>query len=110
MDVALDANEFLSDPRMEGVRFQSLLNYLRKTGSGLIIPKIVWDEVVARYPERIAVPYSKAVSHVNTLRNLALSMKVPSIPSLNPDKETRALRRKMRRPSSHVRSKILNNF
>ena len=54
MDVALDTNEFLSDPPMQGVRFQTLLAYLRKTQSRLLIPKIVWDELIARYPERVS--------------------------------------------------------
>ena len=44
MDVTLDANIYLSDPRMEGVAFKSLLDYLRKTQSTLIIPRLVRDE------------------------------------------------------------------
>lgn len=110
MDVALDANEFLSDPRMESVRFQSLLNYLRKTESKLVIPKIVWDEVIARYPDIIAEPYKKAVNHVNSLRRLLLSAKVNLIPDLLLDREIKVLKQKLRKPSKHVRSRLLTNF
>jgi hypothetical protein len=49
MNVVLDANIYLADPRMEGVAFKSLLDYLRKKQSTLIIPQIVFDEVIARY-------------------------------------------------------------
>jgi len=77
MDVALDSNEFLSDPRMAGVHFQTLLAYLRKTQSRLLIPKIVWDEVIARYPERISEPHKKAASAVRVLRSLLLAAKIP---------------------------------
>ena len=110
MDVALDTNGFLSDPRMDGVRFQSLLAYLRKTSSGLIITKVVWDEVVARYPDRLSDPYRKAVASVRALRSLVLAAKVPAIPELTFDLEIAALKRKLKRPSNHVRSKILTNF
>ena len=110
MDVALDANEFLSDPRMESVRFQSLLSYLRKTQSRLIIPKIVWDEVIARYPERISGPYGKAITDLKTLRSLLLSTKIPSMAQLDVAREIQALKGKLKKPSTHVSSKVLNNF
>jgi hypothetical protein len=110
MDVALDANEFLSDPCMQSVRFQTLLAYLRKTQSRLLIPKIVWDEVIARYPERISGPHSKAANDLKGLRNLLLATKVPEIGKLEMEKEVSALKRKMKKPSPHVRALILNNF
>jgi predicted nucleic acid-binding protein len=96
MDVALDANEFLADPRMQSVRFQSLLAYLRKTQSRLLIPKIVWDEVVARYPERLSGPHSKATYEVRVLRSLLLARRVPEIPELHTDKEISALKGNLR--------------
>lgn len=110
MDVALDANEFLSDPRMEGVRLKSLLNYLRKTDSGLVISKIVLDEVLARYPERISAPYRKAIDHVNAVRQLLVASKVPQVKILNLQREIKALKQKLKKPSKHVRSRILSNF
>jgi hypothetical protein len=110
MDVALDANEFLSDPRMQSVRFQTLLAYLRQTESRLLIPKIVWDEVIARYPERISKPYKEAVNNVGTLRNLLLAAKIPKIPELKVEKEIAAMRRKLKTPSPHVKALILGNF
>ncbi|HEY1659943.1 MAG TPA: PIN domain-containing protein [Candidatus Sulfotelmatobacter sp.] len=110
MDVALDANEFLSDPRMQSVRFQTLLSYLRKTQSRLLIPKIVFDEVVARYPERISGPYSKAANDVKILRSLLIATRVPEITELEIGKEVSALKRKLRKPSPYVRALVLSNF
>ena len=49
MDVSLDSNIYLSDLRMEGIAFRSLLDYLRKTQSRIILPKVVLDEVIAKY-------------------------------------------------------------
>ena len=110
MDVALDANEFLSDPPMHSVRFQTLLAYLRKTQSRLLIPKIVWDEVMARYPERISAPHTKATNDVRILRSLLLSNNIPEIGELDAAKEVSALKRKLKKPSPHVRGLVLNNF
>lgn len=109
MDVALDTNEFLSDPPMRTVRFQTLLAYLRKTQSRLLIPKIVWDEVIARYPERVSGPHGKAANDVRILRNLLLT-KIPELGELNVEKEISALRQKLRKPSPYVRALILTNF
>ncbi len=110
MDVALDANEFLADPRMQSVRFQTLLAYLRKTQSRLLISKIVWDEVIARYPERISTPYHKAANDVRTLRSLLLARKIPELPELDTEKEVSALKKKLKEPSPYVRGLILRNF
>jgi len=110
MDVALDSNEFLSDPRMEGVRFQTLLSYLRKTQSDLLIPKIVLDEVIARYPERISEPHNRAANAVRLLRSLLLATKIPAIPELKVDREIAAMKRKLKKPSPHVQSVVLTNF
>ena len=79
MDVVLDANMYLSDPRMEGVAFRSLLDYLRKTQSSLIVPQIVLDEVIARYPERLSAQLKRAISEVGSLRHLMLGSSVAKI-------------------------------
>jgi hypothetical protein len=72
MDVVLDANIYLADPRMEGVAFKSLLDYLRKKQSTLIIPQIVFDEVIARYPDLLSAQSRKAGKEVHAFRRLML--------------------------------------
>ena len=110
MDVVLDANMYLSDPRMEGVAFRSLLDYLRKTQSSLIVPQIVLDEVIARYPERLSAQLKRAISEVGSLRHLMLGSSVAKIPEVDPAREARALKRKLLKPSKHVRAITLKNF
>ena len=110
MDVVLDANAYLSDPRMAGVASRILLDYLRKTESNLIIPKVVLDEVIARYPERIAPHVKRAISEVASLRGLILKAKIRKIPDIDVIQETRALKRKLRKPSEHVKSVLLSDF
>lgn len=110
MDVALDANAYLADPSMGGVAFQSLLDYLRKTESKLVIPQPVLDEVVARYPERVQANLKRAVSETGSLRALIFRAKVPRIPKVNLAREARALEEKLNAPSKHVRSVVLRNF
>jgi rRNA-processing protein FCF1 len=61
MDVILDSNQILTDPHMEGDRIQSLFRYLRRTSSSLVIPKIVQDEVLARYIEQLKTKHKKLV-------------------------------------------------
>ncbi len=53
MDVILDTNVFESDFCMRKNQFANLFDYLRRTDSMLVICKVVWDEVVAHYAERI---------------------------------------------------------
>jgi hypothetical protein len=95
---------------MQSVRFQTLLAYLRKTQSRLLIPKIVWDEVIARYPERVSGPYSKAANEVRILRSLLFARKIPEITELKMEKEVSALKKQLRRPSPYVRAVILSKF
>jgi len=46
MDVILDANAFLSDIRFQNVPFQSLLAYLKRLKHTIIIPEVVFQEVL----------------------------------------------------------------
>jgi hypothetical protein len=82
MDVVLDSNIILSDPRMYGNRMQSLFRYLLRTQSSLVIPKIVWDEVFARYAGRIQNEHSKLISILSNLHGISFHMQLPSVPPL----------------------------
>jgi PIN domain len=83
MDVVLDSNIILSDPRMYGNRMQSLFRYLLRTQSSLVIPIIVWDEVLARYAVRIQNEHSKLINILATLHGISFSMQLPSVPPLD---------------------------
>jgi predicted nucleic acid-binding protein len=53
MDVILDSNVYVNDFGMIGTRFASLFDYLRKVDASLVVPRIVYDEVTARFVERL---------------------------------------------------------
>jgi hypothetical protein len=110
MDVALDANVILNDPRMKGNAFHSLLDYLKKTDSRLVLTRIVLDEVIARYPERLRGAVHKATTAVGALGSLAFDPKI-MLPQINIERETQKLKEKLRKPSRYVNSsRIVNNF
>ncbi len=109
MDVALDANLILSDPRMEGNAFRGLLDYLKKTNSRLVLSRVVLDEVVARYPDRLQPVLHKAITAVRQLRNLAFDDKI-QLPAIDVDHQTGELRKRLLQPSKYVSSLVVENF
>ncbi len=110
MDVSLDSNIYLSDLRMEGIAFRSLLDYLRKTQSRIILPKVVLDEVIAKYPDRVRNEIGKAQNAVKSLRACLLAKRLTKIPEIDVKRESRALKSKLLKPSEHVKSVVLRNF
>ncbi|HXM63399.1 MAG TPA: PIN domain-containing protein [Terriglobales bacterium] len=109
MDVALDANVILNDPRMEGNAFLSLLDYLRKTGSRLVLSKVVIEEVVAAYPRRLQPALHKATVAVRAFN--AIVTHVVELPNVDLDAEIAALTQRLLNPSKHITpSLILKNY
>ena len=53
MQVILDANIYLADVQLRGIGFHNLFAYVRRTGSELVLPRIVREEIVARYSDRL---------------------------------------------------------
>src|ERR1700684_1374342 len=109
MDVSLDANLILNDPRMEGNAFRRLLDYLKKTSSRLVLSKVVLDEVIARYPDRLRPAVHKATTAVAHLRILAFDDKI-RLPAINVEHETGKLLKKLLKPSKYVTSLVVDNF
>jgi hypothetical protein len=109
MDVALDSNVILNDPRMEGNAFHNLLDYLKKTDSKLILSKVVFDEVISRYPELLRPALHKAVTPVRALKNLVFDSEI-NIPRIDFDRETGRLKQKLLKPSDYVSSVVVDNF
>jgi PIN domain len=72
MDVILDSNIFLSDIRMESIGFKNLFDYLRRTGSKLVIPHLVREEVVHRHAERLCSEGKKALKAIGNFNRLVL--------------------------------------
>jgi hypothetical protein len=53
MHIVLDSNIYAADYRMNGVAFQSLFEYLRRTESRLVLPNAIREEVVIDYGRRL---------------------------------------------------------
>lgn len=109
MDVILDANQILADPRMQGSKVQVLLRYLRQTNSSLVIPKIVGDEVLARYPERIQKAKEKLFDALSTLRSLCFRAQLPNVPELDVSVEIAAFQEQLRNPLLTAVSEIFES-
>jgi hypothetical protein len=98
MDVILDANQILADPRMRGSKFQVLFRYLRQTDSSLVIPKVVRDEVIARYPERIQKAKERLIDALSALESLCFRAQLPNIPELDVPIELAAFQEQLLNP------------
>jgi hypothetical protein len=53
MHIILDANIYAADYRMTGAAFQSLFEYMRRTASNLVLPRVVREEVVVGYGRQL---------------------------------------------------------
>jgi hypothetical protein len=53
MHIILDANIYAADYRMNGVAFQSLFEYMRRTESLLVLPRATREEVVIGYGRQL---------------------------------------------------------
>lgn len=71
MNVILDSNIFKSNFLLKGYNFDILFDYLERTNSKIIIPRVVYDEVVSLYKIEIEKLYSDYVeSKENFFNNL----------------------------------------
>src|SRR5450432_4072795 len=61
----------------------SLFRYLLRTQSSLVIPKIVWDEVFARYADLIQKEHSKLNKLLSRLDGISFDMQLPSVAPLD---------------------------
>jgi hypothetical protein len=73
MDVMLDSNVYLSDLRMESIRFKNLFDYLRRTKCSLVLPRLVREETIAKYRHLLDVHAKKAAQAVEHLNRLIVN-------------------------------------
>jgi len=98
MDVILDSNIILSDPRMYGNKMQFLFRYLLRTQSSLVIPKVVWDEVLARYADRIQDEHRNLIKTLSRLHGMYFDMQLPSVPPLDLQQQRKYLEVRLLHP------------
>jgi hypothetical protein len=102
MDVILDSNQYWNNPKMTGAKFQSLFDYLRKTGGSLVIPRIVGDEVLARHEDELKREYSQAVQSLRTLGKRVSKLAVTNLPALDVAAEGQMFKLKLENPATGV--------
>jgi len=103
MDIILDSNMYLSDIRMDSIRFKNLFDYLRRTRSLLVIPRLVREEVVAGYVRMLEQQTKKTMESIRAFNRLALtSSDEISIRSPELKYKVRDLRKKLRAPAKKI--------
>jgi len=97
MDVMLDSNVILADIRFEKTGFAELLDYARRKGDRVIIPQIAFEEIKARYRERL----ESTVSSLGNMRQL-LFVGRDKFPHIDIDAEMQALENHLNKPDKKV--------
>jgi hypothetical protein len=110
MDVILDSNVLLSDIRMESIKFQNLFDYLRRTGSHLVIPRLVREEVLAKHSRLLRTQSKKVEQAIRELNRLTVraSNKIDFHPP-SPILAKRSLRKKLHQPAKRIKTVIYSN-
>jgi hypothetical protein len=88
MDVIIDTCILLRTPSMRSAEFDNLFEYVRKTKSQLVIPRIVFDEVLARYQEMLSERNDKARDAIGLLNITAVTPVMPLWRDLDIAQET----------------------
>ena len=71
MDIVLDTNIFRNDLSFRSKDFEILLDYLKKTDSSIILPQVIFDELIGLYKRTLT---KRVEEHNKTSRNLALAL------------------------------------
>lgn len=96
MDVILDSNVLLSDIRMESIRFKNLFDYLRRTNSSLVIPRLVREEAASKLRSMLETQARKTEQMIEAFNRLRVD-KACRIQFVTPSshREARAYRKKL---------------
>ncbi len=103
MDVILDSNVFLKDPKFESPQFGELLAYLRRTGSKLVIPSMVTLEVIERYKESLRSSLKTAYRSWGSFAKIRMSPH-PEFPHIDFDQEVQKLKEHLLKVSSGIQT------
>jgi len=109
MDIILDANIYLEEPRMAGTHFQELFAHLRRTGSRLILPEVVFQEVLARYHDDLVTHVQKVASAWEKMRARAVS-DPGGYPGPDVNGQVAELRKRLLKPAPGVEVVLYDDF
>jgi len=110
MDVIVDSNVLLSDIRMESIKFQNLFDYLRRTGSHFVIPRLVREEVLDKHSRLLTTHSKKVEQAIRELNRLAIgaSSKIEFHPPSTISAK-RSFRKKLTQPAPRIKTTIYSN-
>jgi predicted nucleic acid-binding protein len=115
VDVILDANAYIRVLHNHGRgflqtnQFAELLTYLRRTSSRLVIPELTYNEVVARYEERLAEVAKDARDAWSTLKQVGMQDRIDFL-GPNIKGELSALGELLRNPASGVQAVVYTDY
>jgi len=102
MHIILDANIYAADYRMQGVSFQALFEYMRRTNSKIVLPHAIREEVVADYGRRLKSESKEFGQIWNRYRHLDLGGDPGVFKKPNITYEMKVLRQKLMKPMEGV--------
>jgi PIN domain len=102
MHIILDSNIYAADYKMAGVSFRTLFEYLRRTGSRLVLPRVIREEVVLDYGRRLKSEAKEFAEIWNRYRHVDLQENRGIF--LKPDTgyAMKKLRRRLMKPTEGV--------
>jgi hypothetical protein len=105
MDVILDSNIYLGDIRFAKTGFEGLFAYLRRTNRNLVIPEVVFHEVLARHKDRLNDFIRQAKSNWSSVQLWKLSDGT-DLPEIDVEAVSKSLDGRLRQPTKWVKSVI----
>lgn len=103
MDVLLDSNIYWQDLHMRRNAFQELFAYLKRTGSTLVVPFVVFYELSERYRRELTEAIKQSNEAFKHVRGMAITSK-PTLTSPIVNREVRALKDRLRKPAPGIQS------
>jgi hypothetical protein len=89
--------------------FEGLFDYLKRTGHHLIIPEVVFQEVLARHKDRLSELFEKAKSNCANLRQWQVSGDL-RLPPIDIEAESKALFLRLNQPTPWVSHSLWQKF
>ncbi len=115
MDIILDANAYIQALYNNGRgflqtnQFAELLTYLRRTGSRLVIPEMTYNEVLARYQDRLSSVSKAARGAWTTLQKVGINSRI-DFPELDINHEVSDLGNLLINPTPGVKVLLYDDY
>lgn len=85
MIVILDTNVYQQDYTLESQRMEVLLDFVRKTKGKIVLPKIVFDELIANYRRELDARIARANRAIEQLNGLLPEGRRSALSTIEPD-------------------------